>query len=401
MAAHRVWPVWPRLSPHAVSHAAQPSENLMNSLEQQLDYPFGDATPSPGGALDVAPGIRWVRMALPFALDHVNLWLLRDRFDGRDGWTVVDCCIDAPPSRARWDSVITDALDGLPIVRVIVTHMHPDHIGLAHWLCARFDAPLWISATDYYSALASTCGPGSHNPAAAQFFTTHGIDDPQVLEQVANRGNHYKSMVPELPRSFRRLMDGAVVRIGDTDWRCVAGYGHAPEHIALHSQERGVLIGGDMMLPRISTNVSVYETEPEADALALFLQSIDRFAALPSDTLTLPSHGKPFRGLHIRIQQLHDHHHERLAEVRQACTLAPQSAADVMPILFKRQLDLHQTTFALGEAVAHLHLLWHEGKLHRNRGDDGVIRFGAQPGRTAHLIQDEASGLKPAPVPGL
>ena len=168
------------------------------------------------------------------------------------------------------------------------------------------------------------------------------------------------------------------MRIGERDWTCISGYGHAPEHIALFTEDGNVLIGGDMMLPRISTNVSVYESEPEADSLRLFLESIDKFADLPPDTLTLPSHGKPFRGLHERIRQLHDHHRDRLAEVMQACTARPCSGADILPIMFKRELDLHQTTFAMGESVAHLHALWFSGQLSRSRDADGVYRFRAR-----------------------
>ena len=174
-------------------------------------------------------------------------------------------------------------------------------------------------------------------------------------------------------------MDGKVLRIGANgerrDWRCISGYGHAPEHIALYCDELKLLISGDMVLPRISTNVSVYDTEPEANALTLFLESIDKFAPLPKDTLTLPSHGKPFRGLHTRLAQLQEHHRDRLEEVMQACTAAPCSAADILPIMFRRKLDLHQTTFAMGEALAHLHALWFEGKLQRRLDQDGIYRF--------------------------
>ena len=184
-------------------------------------------------------------------------------------------------------------------------------------------------------------------------------------------------MVPDVPRSFRRLQDRHSITIGGRSWECIAGYGHAPEHMALYCDELHLLISGDMMLPRISTNVSVYDVEPESNALASFLESIDRFAPLPADTLTLPSHGKPFRGLHARIAQLHEHHRDRLAEVLEACTVAPQSAADVLPVLFRRKLDLHQTTFAMGEAVAHLHLMWFDGRLRREQGTDGVWRFRA------------------------
>jgi glyoxylase-like metal-dependent hydrolase (beta-lactamase superfamily II) len=326
--------------------------------------------------MEVAPGARWIRMALPFALDHINLWLLRDEWDGRAGWTVVDCCISRDESRAQWERIFETQLEGLPILRVIVTHMHPDHIGLASWLCERWNAPLWISATDYNAArLASQSTTGFGGESAANFFARHGLSDPEALEKVRARSNYYPGMVPSVPRSFRRMRDGDEIAIGGRAWRCIAGFGHAPEHIALYCDALQVLISGDMMLPRISTNVSVYDVEPESDPLRLFLESIDRFQDLPQQTLTLPSHGKPFRGLHERIRQLHDHHRDRLAEVMEACARAPQSAADVLPVLFKRKLDLHQTTFAMGEAIAHLHLLWHRGELKREAGSDGVLRF--------------------------
>ena len=353
----------------------------MNILEHELQYPWGDTLPAPGASLEVAPGVRWIRMALPFALDHINLWLLRDRLDGREGWTVVDCCITRDEAKAQWEQVFAHELEGLPILRVMVTHMHPDHIGLAHWLCARWSTPghecrLWISATDFNGARVAsrgTTGFGGEN--AARFFASHGLTDPDSVEKIRARANYYPGMVPEVPASFRRMMDGDTVRVGGRGWRCISGYGHAPEHISLYCDELQVLISGDMMLPRISTNVSVYDVEPEADALALFLASIDKFRALPAETLTLPAHGKPFRGLHPRIRQLHDHHRDRLAEVVAACSEKPCSAADVMPVLFKRKLDLHQTTFAMGEAIAHLHALWHRGELRRERGADGVWRF--------------------------
>ncbi|MFM9880647.1 MAG: MBL fold metallo-hydrolase [Burkholderiaceae bacterium] len=348
----------------------------MNSLEHQLHYPLGETLCAPGSTLEVAPGVRWIRMALPFALDHINLWLLRDEIDGVPGWSIVDCCIDRPESRAQWQQIFASELDGLPILRVIVTHMHPDHIGLAHWLCEQWQVPLWISATDFNVARMASQGTTAFaGESAAQFFASHGLADTESLEKIRARTQYYPSMVPAVPASYRRLMDGDVIRIGAHGWRCISGYGHAPEHIALYCGDLNVLIGGDMMLPRISTNVSVFDVEPEANPLALFLQSIDKFKTLPQDTLTLPSHGKPFTGLHQRIGQLHDHHRDRLAEVMQACAAQPSSGADIVPIMFKRALDLHQLTFAMGEAVAHLHLLWAAGQLVRTRGDDGIYRF--------------------------
>ncbi|MFC5521722.1 MBL fold metallo-hydrolase [Polaromonas jejuensis] len=362
----------------------------MNLLEQQLDYPFGETLPRAGTALEIAPGLRWIRMALPFALDHINLWLLRDEIeDPHDagqkiqGWTVVDCCISREESKAQWEAIFATELEGLPILRVIATHMHPDHIGLAYWLCQRWSTAshvcrLWISATDYHSArLGSQSTTGFGGDSAARFFASHGLTDPESVEKIRGRAGYYPSMVPEVPASFCRLMDGKVIRIGGKDWRCISGYGHAPEHIALHCDELRLLISGDMVLPRISTNVSVYDMEPEADALTLFLASIAKFMPLDKDTLVLPSHGKPFRGLHTRIGQLQDHHRDRLEEVMQACTAAPCSAADILPIMFRRKLDLHQTTFAMGEAVAHLHALWFGGKLTRQLDSGGIYRFSA------------------------
>ena len=348
----------------------------MNELEMQLHYPLGDSLAPSGGTLTVAPGVKWIRMSLPFALNHINLWLLRDCIGGVEGWSIVDCCIHRDEAKAQWESIFANELEGLPILRVIVTHMHPDHIGLAHWLCERWNVRLWISATDYQVARLGCMGPtGFGGDRAADYFASHGLNAPDMMEQIKERSGYFPSLVPSVPAQYRRLMDAMVLRIGGRDWRCISGYGHAPEHIALYCADLNVLIGGDMMLPRISTNVSVYEQEPEANALAQFLDSIDKFRALPEDTLVLPSHGKPFTGMHIRIQQLHDHHSDRLAEVMEACQARPCSAFDILPVMFKRPLDTHQTTFAMGEAVAHLHALWYAGKLQRSLEADGVYRF--------------------------
>ena len=335
-------------------------------------------------------------MALPFALDHINLWLLRDEIDGIDGptpgWTVVDCGIADERTRQAWEQVFATQLDGLPVLRVIATHMHPDHVGLAHWLTERwsrpasalgepFDCRLWMSATDFAATrLGSRADNWTGGDAAAAFMAAHGLVDAPSLELIRTRAGYYASMVPQVPSAYRRLMDGDLLSIGSAqvagrqDWHCIAGHGHAPEHIALHCATLGVLISGDMLLPRISTNVSVGHDEPEGNPLALFLASLERMRALPADTLVLPSHGKPFRGLHARIDQLQAHHADRLADVMVACAQAPCSAADLLPVLFKRALDVHQTTFAMGESIAHLNALWHEGKLVR-RLDRGVYRF--------------------------
>jgi len=348
----------------------------MNALELQLDYPFGDSLPALGTTIEVAPGVRWLRMVLPFQLNHINLWLLRDRIAGVEGWSIVDCGIGNDDTRAAWETIFANELQGLPVLRVIVTHMHPDHIGLSHWLTERWNVRLWVSATDYNAARVASGGLAPiGGEATARFMASHGLTDPDSQAQIKARTSYYPNMVPKLPASYRRLMGGDTLRIGEHDWVCHAGYGHAPEHMSLHCPALGVLISGDMVLPRISTNVSVYETEPEANPLRLYLSSLGRMKALPADTLVLPAHGRPFRGLHTRLDQLVAHHDERFADVLTACAEAPKHAADLLMLLFRRKLDLHQTTFAMGESVAHLHALWFTGQLARRRDADGVYRF--------------------------
>jgi glyoxylase-like metal-dependent hydrolase (beta-lactamase superfamily II) len=349
--------------------------------DSALRYPLDDALPPPGGSLEVAPGVRWLRMPLPFVLDHINLWLLRDEIDEHLGWTLVDCGVDTPPTRAVWEQVFAQELQGLPVLRVVVTHMHPDHIGLAHWLTARWSEPgrecrLWISAADWNAACnASRGSTGPAGEEAAAFYALHGLDDPAVLQRVRSHRSDYMTLVPEVPPRHRRLMDGQLLRIGGHDWTCLAGYGHSPEHIALHCPALDVLIAGDMVLPRISTNISVFGHEPEGDPLTLYLESLARLRALPAHTLVLPSHGKPFTGLHERIAQLETHHAQRLAEVARSCAQEPRSALDLLPAMFRRPLDATQIPFALGEAVAHLHRLWAQGLLKPLRGADGVRRW--------------------------
>ncbi len=353
---------------------------MANPLEDALHYPLADTLPAPGLTLEVAPGVRWLRMPLPFALDHINLWLLRDQIDGIEGWSIVDCGVATEATRGLWERIFDGELQGLPVLRVIVTHMHPDHLGLAHWLCERWSGPgrecrLWMSATDWNAGHMGSRRGGFDSDGAARFYALHGLVDAAALDQLRARSDYYPSLVPQVPARFRRLMHGMVLRIGGHDWHCIAGYGHAPEHIALHCPMLDTLISGDMVLPRISTNVSVFFLEPEGNPLPLYLRSIAALRALPATTRVLPSHGKPFTGLHTRIAQLEQHHAERLAEVMAACDEAPQSAAELLPVMFRRKLDLHQTTFAMGEAIAHLHALADEGRLVPTTGTDGVQRF--------------------------
>jgi glyoxylase-like metal-dependent hydrolase (beta-lactamase superfamily II) len=343
---------------------------------QILQFPHA-AAPATGTSLEVAPGLRWLRMPLPFALDHINLWLLEDG----DGWTIVDCGMATDATKGAWEQIFAapGAAPGarggaFRAARVLLTHYHPDHAGLAHWLCQRFGAGLWMSQAEYLTAHAIREGVAGYTPDnLLGMYRRNGLQG-EALEKMAVRGNRYRLAVPGFPQSYRRLMDGDEIGIGGRAWRVIMGYGHAPEHAALYCSGLGVLIAGDMVLPKISTNISVWSIDPEGNPLQQFLDSLKRYVELPVDTLVLPSHGLPFRGLRERVEQLQEHHSQHFEVLHEACA-RPLSAFETLPVLFQRELDTHQLFFAMGEAMAHLHCLYYRGALKRHTGADGVIRF--------------------------
>jgi glyoxylase-like metal-dependent hydrolase (beta-lactamase superfamily II) len=332
-----------------------------------LSFPWA-APPLPAQRREVAHGIHWLRMPLPFALDHINLWLLEDGA----AWTQVDCGYGDDPTRLLWDQVC-GTLGGKRVRRVVATHCHPDHVGNGAWLSTRFDCALTMPQAEYLTAHALAeehSGYGTRETCA--LFQAHGLE-PEHVAALAARGNRYRHGVPELPQQYERLHVDDELAIGRSRWRVIPGYGHSPEHASLYAADSGVLISGDMLLPRITTNVSVGPVEPDSDPLERFLASLDRFEALPPDTLVLPSHGLPFVGIQKRIGELRAHHAERLAEIEVAAA-APVTAAAILPLLFRRPLDVQQRFFAMGEAIAHLNHLWHRGRLRRLQAD-GVWRF--------------------------
>jgi len=341
--------------------------NNMNS-ESLLQYPFAQL-PSPSETVMVAPEVHWLRMPLPFALNHINLWLLEDG----DRWVVVDCGFGNDATRALWGQLIEKRIRMRGVSRVIATHHHPDHVGNAGWLTRQFGASLWMSQGEYLSAHALCDGAaGQSREHMAALYRRNGLDGT-YMPGILKGHDAYRKNVPEFPLSYRRICEGDSILIGSNSWRVIMGYGHAPEHASLYCESLGVLISGDMVLPRISTNVSVPASQPEANPLRLFLDSLSRYAALPAQTLVLPSHGLPFRGMQERIGQLVEHHRLRLVELLDACA-TPKSAAEVLGVLFRRQLDSHQMLFAMGEAMAHLHYLYEEGALRRIK-DETIIRY--------------------------
>jgi len=331
--------------------------------------------PVAGALREVAPRVHGLRMPLPFALDHVNLWLLEEDA----GFTLVDCGYGDATTKAHWQKLFDGPLARSPIRRIVVTHCHPDHLGNATWLAERFGCPLFMTLGEFLASHGKRDEHSGYGLASVEaHFARHGMPEDQRAPLRA-RGNTYRLGVPELPRAFTRLVDGDRLDIANAAWRVIAGYGHSPEHAALACESAGLLISGDMLLPKISTNVSVWPNEPDGDPVERFLESLRALGALPPATLVLPSHGPPFRGIAARVAQLRAHHAERLDELHRALVAArrPQSAHDIVPVLFRRRLDLQQTSFAMGEAIAHLNRLWHAGRVERIVGDDGSVRFAA------------------------
>ena len=309
-------------------------------------------------------------MPLPFALDHINLWLLEDE----GGVTVVDTGAGLTPTRDLWERLFAGALEGLPIVRVLVTHFHPDHMGNAEWLTRRFGVDLWCPQAEWLMAQLGWQGMGGNDAEKRMsHYRRHGVGEAQI-EAFRDRGNHYRRLVPSVVPQFRAVREGDVLMIGERRWQAFTVLGHAPEHACLYCPEARVLISGDQVLPKITTNVSVWPDQPHGNPLRLYLDSLGRFRPFPAESLVLPSHGLPFRGLHLRLEYLRHHHDERLAETVDALA-EPRTAAELVPVLFRRQLDTHQLGFAIGETLAHLHYLEEEGQVARLVDTDGVHRF--------------------------
>ena len=334
-----------------------------------LEYPWAQP-PAPGEVIAVAPGIAWLRMPLPFRLNHINLWLLDD---GR-GVTAVDTGVGLEDTRALWERLFAGPLAGRPLTRVVATHFHPDHMGNAGWLTERAQTDLWCTQGEWlYAQYARRARDAADAERYVEHYRRQGCG-AEALALIAQRGNPYPTLVPTVAPAFRRIRDGDALEIGGRRWEVLTVLGHAPEHACLWCRELGVLISGDQVLPKITTNVSVWPEQPAANPLRLYLDSLERFRPMPPETLVLPSHGLPFRGLHARLGALRDHHDARLAEALDAI-VEPRTAAEVVPTLFRRELDVHQLGFALGESLAHLRLLESDGRAVRVVGKDGVHRF--------------------------
>jgi glyoxylase-like metal-dependent hydrolase (beta-lactamase superfamily II) len=339
----------------------------MNQSPSAPDYEF-DFFPESGEALDIAPGLKWLRLPLPFLLGHINVWLLQDG----DGWALLDTGIFTNTTREVWKNVFDFYLKGAPITRVLVTHLHPDHVGCAGWLCKRFDIELWMPRDEYLLCRVLTSDTDRPAPPeAVRFYTAAGFSTDN-LERYTELFGQFGRFVSPLPEAYRRLHDGMTVTVGEHQWQIIIGRGHSPEHACLYCEKLNILISGDQILPTISSNVSVYPTEPAANPLAFWFESLNRLKKLlPGNVLVLPAHGKPFRGAPARLDALIGEHKTGLKKLRKLCK-QPKRAVDVFPALFKSRITDGNLMMATGEAIAHLNYLCERQELDLEEDKDGI-----------------------------
>jgi glyoxylase-like metal-dependent hydrolase (beta-lactamase superfamily II) len=351
------------------------SESAADAGKGQLVYPF-EGPPARGRTLEVAPGVHWIRMPLPFALDHINLWVL----DDGPGWAIVDTGMRNELTSQVWRELFANARDPRPVTRVFVTHMHPDHVGMAGWLTRKFGVRLWMTALEYLSCRVMVSDSGREAPPEAiAFYAQAGWSEAAIETYRTRFGNFGKGIHP-LPDGYRRLQDGEEIDIGPHRWRVIVGNGHSPAHACLHCPALKVLVSGDQVLPRISSNVSVYPLEPDADPMRDWLASLAKLRReVPDDVLVLPAHNEPFRGLHARIDALERGQLRALERLREALR-EPRRAVDVFGVLFKRAIaetDVSLLGMATGESLASLNHLVARGEAVRELGADGVARWRA------------------------
>ena len=335
-----------------------------------LTYPL-KSRPEPGQSIEVAPGVLWFRMPLPFALNHINLWGLRDA----KGWVAVDTGIRSSDIEAAWETLCAGSLAGEPIKRVICTHMHPDHIGMAGWLTRKFDCRLWTTRLEYLTCRTLVADTGREAPEDGIRFYREAGWSAEALDHYKSRFGGFGKLVYALPDSYRRIVDGEEIEIGSHVWHAVVGRGHSPEHLCLYCPDLRLLISGDQVLPRITSNVSVFPTEPDADPLRDWLESLASIKArVPDDVLVLPSHNDPFNGLHARLDQLVAGHERSLERLEEEIA-EPRRAIDVFGLLFARAIGADLLGMATGESLAHLNCLLGRNLATREIDADGVAWY--------------------------
>jgi glyoxylase-like metal-dependent hydrolase (beta-lactamase superfamily II) len=359
------------VSPTSPSPAPAPDMSLTDHgfdavVARGLRYPMGGFAPDHGQVQPIAAGVGWTRLPVPGQLNHINVWLLDDEDDRGAGVAIVDTGLRGGATRAAWAL----ALGGRRVTRVFVTHFHPDHVGSAGWLCETHGAPLWMNRTEWLLARLLTADiRDAPPPAAIAQLVGAGWSADQLAPVLARGWGSFARAVSPLPVSHVRLCAGDVIRIGARAWTVWIGSGHTPEHVCLVDDAGKLMIAGDQILPKITSNVSLSLSEPEGDPLGDWLRSIETFRALPDDLLILPAHGEPFYGLHARLDRLAHGHRLGLEQLHAHLAKGPARAVDCFSVLFRRAIDDSILGLATGEALAHLQHLVLGGTASRETRD--------------------------------
>jgi glyoxylase-like metal-dependent hydrolase (beta-lactamase superfamily II) len=363
-----------KAEPFSPDESLTADESFTATSSAGLTYPWGTFAPGPGEAFRIAEGISWARIPMPGSLGHINSWILDDH-DG--GVAPVDTGLRLQSCSDAWLALFKGDLKDRPITRVFATHLHPDHVGLAGWLVKKDNLEIWMTRGEWLMVrlLLAEHRDGTP-PEEIRLFRSAGWSEEQMADVAAKGWGGFAKVTHPLPLGYRRIKDGDVLDIGGNDWRVVVGSGHSPEHACLLNETSRVLVAGDQVLPRISSNVSVGPMEPEADPLGEWLTSIDKLLLLPDDLLVCPAHGEPFHGLHTRLKALRDEHHGRLDRVAEAMKAGPMRAVDCFGLLFNRAIGDDNRPLASGEALAHLRRLELDGRATRENRD-GVYWYHA------------------------
>lgn len=351
----------------------QVKPSFQDSSPANLVFPHA-APPAPGSTIEVAPGILWTQLKLPFRLNHVNIYFI----DDGAGWALVDTGLGDAVTLQAWQPLLDGLLRQRPLTRIIATHFHPDHVGAAGFLLRHFDVPLYMAATEYLQSLNIHLDPGALEAEHYRhFYLDHGLD-AETTRRVVTSGHAYLKLTSGLPPTYHRVVAGDVLRIGGRVFDVLTGGGHSPEQIMLRCRDEPLFLGADQVLAKISPNVSVTAVDPEGDPLGYYLRSLAALkAAIAGDVLVLPGHNLPFYGLHIRADELIAHHRHRCDLILAACRTAPRSAAKLIPFVFSLKLDPHQTGFAFSEVLAHVNYMLRRGELRPAVSDDGTGRVEA------------------------
>ena len=343
---------------------------MVPNMESKVDYIFGDKLPVPLEPIEVAEGILWFRLPMPIALDHINIYLL----DDGDSWVLIDTGLADTKSIEIWTNILKKYLSKRPIQKIIGTHFHPDHVGLAGWLIERTDAEFWMTQIEWLSARQAYLTVDSGASQAMSTFYKKANLKPDLIKIYDDIGNDYRSMVTPIPLEYDRIEHSTLFKIGDRIWKPVFGSGHSPDHVSFYCEKDRIMLGGDMLLPRITPIIAVWWQEPNADPLEGYIEFLKTLGSIGSDALILPAHNRPYKELQTRVADLISHHNERLEITYEACK-NENSAEAIMQELFIRKLDPFQTRFAIGETIAHINNLIKKGTLKRRLDDDGVYFY--------------------------